>query len=418
MLYLSNATYIDPITFKFTKCNIAITEGNDKEIEFVDELPKFCNYIDCEGQFVTKSFVVGHHHAYSGLATGMPPAAKNPENFHEILQYVWWNLDKKLDIDTIRASAYTTAISCALNGATFVIDHHASPFAIDGSLDILSEVFREVGISHLLCYEISDRDGAKIAQKGLDETERFLKKKQALVGLHASFTVGNETMKKAADLVEKYDSGVHIHVAEDKYDQVRCEEDHKMRVVERLNEFGMLNSSKSILAHAIHINDNERKILSESNAYIVQNPESNLNNNVGFFNRKGLNLDKIFLGTDGMHSDMIKSAQAAYFSGKRVDNPGLDTIYNQLRNNHNYLKNNGFIGDGENNLIVFDYPSFTDFNENNFLGHFLYSLNSSSIKHVVSNGRVIVKDKKVVAIDSTQIKKYTKEQANRLWKLL
>ncbi|MBN2892185.1 MAG: amidohydrolase family protein [Bacteroidales bacterium] len=418
MLYLKNATYINPISFKFEKVNIAVEEGIDKGISFVADIPKNENYIDCNGMYVAKSFVVGHHHAYSGLATGMPPAAKNPGNFLEILQYVWWNLDKKLNKDSIRASAYATAIGCALNGSTFIIDHHASPFAIENSMDILAEVFDEVGISHLLCYEISDRDGIEIAQKGLDETEKYLQKNQGLVGLHASFTVGDETMKKAADLMTKYDSGVHIHVAEDKYDQTRCEADHNKRVVERLHDFGMLDSSKTILGHAIHINENERNILKNSKAYVVQNPESNLNNNVGFFTRTGLNIDKIILGTDGMHSDMIRSAQAAYFAGKPIDNPGLDIIYNQLRNNHNYLKINDFKGDDDNNLIVLDYNHLTDFNENNFLGHFLYAMRPSAVRHVISNGKLIVKDRKLQNIDTEEIVRYTKEQAQRLWNLL
>lgn len=418
MLYLKNSTYIDPFTLKFKNVNIAITEGIDQEINFVDKIPSGEKYIDCTGQFVTKSFVVGHHHAYSGLATGMPQPAKSPTNFYEILQYVWWNLDKKLDKNSIKASAYATAIASALNGSTFVIDHHASPFAIEGSLEIIADAFDEIGVSHLLCYEISDRDGMEIAQKGLTETENYLKNNQGLVGLHASFTVGNETMKRTADLVEKFNSGVHIHVAEDLYDQESCIESHKKRVVERLNDYGFLNSSKTILGHSIHVNNNERRLLKNGKAFIVQNPESNLNNNVGFFTRKGLDADKIILGTDGMHSDMIRSAQAAFFAGIQHDTVGLDIIYNQLRNNHNYIKTNDFKGDGANNLVVLEYNNYTDFNENNFLGHFFYSLRSSAIKHVISNGKLIVEDRKITNVNMSEILKFTKEQANILWKKL
>jgi len=418
MTILKNITYIDPYTFDFKRGNIAIEKGLDKKFEFVDLIPENSEIVDCTGLFATKSFVVAHHHAYSALATGMPAPAKNPQNFSEILKYVWWNLDKKLDKETIKASALVTAMKAAKSGSTFIIDHHASPFYIENSLQIIAEAFEKVGVSHLLCYEISDRDGIDIANKGLSETESFLKINQGLVGLHASFTVGNNTLKKSADLVQKYNSGIHIHLAEDKVDQVHCEKNYNCRIVERLNNYGVLNSSKSIVAHAIHINDNERRVLKKSATYIVQNPESNLNNQVGFFNRNNLDENKLILGTDGMHSNMIRSAQVAYFSGKMYDSPGLDKIYNQLRNNHTYLKQNNFVGDGDNNLVVFDYNYHTDFNKNNFLGHFFYSLTSESIKHVISDGKFIVKDKSLVKINEKEIIDFAREQTKRLWKLL
>lgn len=417
MKILKNITYIDPYTFEFSKCDISIEK--DKNLIFNNKnIPNEAEVVDCDGLYATKSFVIAHHHAYSGLATGMPSPINQPKNFSEILEYVWWNLDKKLDKESIRASALVTAMAAAKNGSTFIIDHHASPFAIENSLEIISQAFNEVGVSHLLCYEISDRDGIEIAQEGLNETESFLKNNQGLVGLHASFTVGDTTLKKAADLVEKFNSGIHIHVAEDKVDQTLCIEKYNKRVIERLNDFGLLNSSKSIIAHAIHIDENERNILKNSKAFVVQNPESNMNNQVGFFTRKNLDEKRIIIGTDGMHSDMIRSVQAAYFAGKLFDSPGLDLIYKQLRNNHNYLKINKFSGDDDNNLVVFDYKHSTVFNQGNFLGHFFYSLNSNSICHVISNGEFIIKNKNFTRINENDVLNYSIEQSKRLWKLL
>ncbi len=418
MICLKNATYIDAFTLQFTKTNILVHEGIDGKIEFSDIVIDGCEIIDCTGLFVTKSFVNAHQHIYSALATGMPQPAKSPNNFSEILQYVWWNLDKKLDADTIRASAYVAAIEAIRNGTTFVIDHHASPFFVEGSLEIIAKVFDEIGLSHLLCYEISDRDGKEIAEKGLYETENYLKKYQGLVGLHASFTLENETMKKAADLMFKYNSGVHIHVAEDKVDQIITKEKYNLSVVERLNEFGILDSKKTILAHAIHLDDNEREILSESSIYIVQNSDSNLNNKVGFFNPKDLVRDCFLLGTDGMHSNMIKSAQTTYFTGNYLAYLELLDVYYQLRNNNLYIKFNEFKGDSDNNLIVFDYKYYTEFNKANFLGHFFYGLNNFNIKHVISKGKCIYKNNIFLTLDLDSTLKYTREQAKNLWKKL
>lgn len=416
-VYLKNATYIDWETFEFSNTDIKIGEGLDGNIEFIspgNPIPDKNTIIDCTGKYVTKSFAIGHHHVYSALARGMPAPKKTPENFREILKYIWWNLDKNLDLEMIETSALVTAIDCAKNGATFTVDHHASPNAIKGSLETIAKAFEKVGVSHLLCYEVTDRDGFDKTNQGLEEMEDYLQNHQGLVGLHASFTVGEETLKKAVELANNYKSGIHIHVAEDKYDQEYCIKQYGKRVVERLYDAGALNSSKTILGHCLHLNESERQILSLSPAWIVQNIESNLNNKVGFFNSVNLS-DKIMLGTDGMHSDMIRSAKAVYFVGQNFDNFEFDVPYKRLRNVHHYLNENNFRGDGENNLIVLDYPSPTDFNETNFLGHFYFGLESKYISHVISNGKLIAKDRKIQTVDEKEILRQSKTLAKKLW---
>ena len=418
-IILKNTIFIDWKTLSFLRSHIKIREGKSGSVTFFkkfEEIPITTTdeIIDCKGKFVTKSFAVGHHHAYSALARGMPAPVKSPTNFLEILKYIWWNLDKALDKDMIEASALATAIASAKAGSTFIIDHHASPNYIVGSLNVIADAFERVGVSNLLCYEISDRDGMDKAQQGLGETEEYLKEHQGLVGLHASFTVGDNTLKQSVDLMRKTNSGIHIHVAEDKYDQEMCVNNHNKRVVERLADFGALNSSKTILAHCLHINENEREIIRNSDAYVVQNAESNLNNNVGYFNSKGLG-NNVMFGTDGMHSDMLRSAQMAFFSGQANDNIDFMSAYQRFRETHNYLSKNNFTGDGDNNLVVLDYPSPTELNENNFLGHFIFGLSSSNVQHVIANGKLIVKDRIVQTVKESEIMKFTKEQAKRLW---
>ncbi len=419
-IFLKNATYIDPQSLEFISSHIRVEEGTKGKISFHSEIPdektlKNFEVIDCKGMLVTKSFVNAHHHAYSALARGMPPPKKTPQNFLEILKYIWWNIDKNLDKDMIRASALVTALACAKNGVTFSIDHHASPNYINNSLEIIADAFDEVGISHLLCYEISDRDGKEIAEKGLAETKSYLKNNQGLVGLHASFTVNDNTMKKAADLVNEFNSGIHIHVAEDISDETDCEKKYGKRVIERLNDYALLDSSKSILAHCIHINDNERRILKQSNAYVVQNTESNLNNKVGFFNSLGLG-NNIMIGTDGMHSDVLRSSKAAFFVGQEFDNLTYPSSYERLRKAHNYLKINNFKGDEENNLVVIDYDTPTEINSNNFLGHYIFGLESKQFRHVISSGKLIVKDHKIQTVDENEILDFSRIQGNKLFK--
>jgi cytosine/adenosine deaminase-related metal-dependent hydrolase len=180
-ILLKNATYIDWETLVFTDGDILVEEGPGGSIAMMQNGDEQVSdtrttIIDCTGKLVTRSFAIGHHHVYSALARGMPPPAKKPVNFREILQTIWWTLDKCLDAEMIRYSALVTAMAAAKAGSTFVIDHHASPGCIEGSLDIIAEAFDEVGVSHLLCYEVTDRDGRDKALMGLRETERYLGK--------------------------------------------------------------------------------------------------------------------------------------------------------------------------------------------------------------------------------------------------
>jgi cytosine/adenosine deaminase-related metal-dependent hydrolase len=419
-IFLKDATYIDWESLEFRKSNLKVSHGVNGKVEFVGTIPpktRADQILNCQGKFVTKSFGNAHHHIYSVLSRGMPAPKTTPENFYEILKYVWWNLDKKLDIAMIEASALFAAMESLKSGVTFVIDHHSSPFAIEGSLETIAGAFEFLGVSHLLCYEISDRDGMQTGVEGFTNTEHYLKTSQGLVGLHASFTLSDHSLRRAALLVEKFKSGVHIHVAEDQYDQDHCKINYKKTVVERLNEFGFLQSPKTILAHCLHLSKNEKKLISDSPAWVVENIESNLNNKVGVFNAKGLG-DLIMLGTDGMHSDMLRSAQYAYFAGQITNHHSPGDIYKRFRNVHHYLQNNGFTGDGENNLVVLDYDSPTEMNSENFLGHFIYGLNSKNVEHVISKGEIVVKDRRLVNMNEEDILGFAREMGSKLWKKL
>jgi cytosine/adenosine deaminase-related metal-dependent hydrolase len=416
MILLKNGIFIDWQTLEFKQTDILVEEGSNGKLLFASEKINSENatIIDCSGKFITKSFACGHHHVYSALARGMGAPKKNPGNFLEILQYIWWTLDKALDLEMIRYSALTTAMACAKNGVTFAIDHHASPFAIEGSLETIAKAFDEVGVGHLLCYEISDRDGLEITRKGLAESAAYLSKRQGLVGLHASFTVGNDTLQQAVALAKQAHSGIHVHVAEDEYDQVHCLTHHHKRVIERLEEAGALEYPKTILGHCLHLSNNEKSRIADSPVWIVQNTESNLNNQVGNFNSAGLGKN-IMMGTDGMHSDMLRSAKAAFFSGHNYDQIDYAETYRRFRNVHHYLDTNNFSGDGANNLVVLDYDTPTPLTGSNFLGHFLFGIEAKHVEHVISNGRLIVENGQLLTVNEAEILTESKKQAARLW---
>lgn len=419
MLILKNAIYINWQTLEFVNSDILVEQSIDGKLifaidDFYPDPTTAFEVIDCTGKYVTKSFAIGHHHAYSALARGMGAPKKIPANFTEILQYIWWNLDKCLDEEMIRYSALTTAIACAKAGSTFIIDHHASPNSIKNSLTIIAEAFKQIGVSHLLCYEISDRDGMDKSETGIYETDDYLSRNQGLVGLHASFTICDNTMSQAVNLMKKHNSGIHIHVAEDLADQEHCIKNHGKRVVNRLHDSGILDSTKTILGHCLHLTDEEREMIKKSPSWVVQNMESNLNNKVGYFTGKDLG-NRIMMGTDGMHSDMLQSAKSAFFAGQIHDNINYNSAYQRFRNVHNYLNYNHFSGDGDNNLVILDYDTPTEFNTSNFLGHFLFGINSNHIQHVISDGKIIVKNRQLTNVDENDILEKSRKLSVKLW---
>lgn len=421
MIHLKNGTFIDWKTLEFKTSDVFVEEGPNGKILFEKpqnlQFVKNLQIIDCTGKLITKSFGNGHHHVYSSLARGMTPPKITPRNFEETLKYIWWPLDKSLSREMVQLSALTTAIACAKRGCTFVIDHHASPNYLKGSLEIIAQAFDLVGVSHLLCYEITDRYGNTKTQEAFKETLTYSSNNQVLVGLHASFTVGDETLKKAVELASKLQTGIHIHVAEDTVDQYNAQNTYKHSVVERLYNAGVLALKKNIFAHCIHLSDKERDLISNSSTFVAINTDSNLNNRVGIFDASGIG-QNIMLGTDGMHSDMLRSARITWLEQNSHYGVQLPMVYQWLRTIHSYVQANGFMGDGDNNLIVLDYDSPTEVNSANFVSHIFYGLESRHIQHVISSGKLIVENYVATKIDEAVILQESRKLSTKLWKLM
>ena len=422
-LYLRNSRYIDPDTLEITTTHLAVEEGAEGTVTLIDTIPPAGErgaddrVLDCKNRFVTRSFGCGHHHIYSALCRGMPAPPKTPTNFTEVLEYVWWRVDSRLDLDMVEASAMAAALQMARRGVTFCIDHHASPFHVRGSLETIAEAFERVGIGHLLCHESSDRNGPKTAQQSLAEHESYLASgRPGLVGLHASFTVGDELLTSSVELARKYDTGLHIHVAEDLADQVHCQQTHGKRVARRLLDMGALASPKTILGHCVHCDETERAIIREAGVWVVSNVESNQNNNVGLTDYDWL--DNIMLGTDGMHNDMLRSAKAHHLCCSTTGGIGYDEVYRRFRNVHAYLARFPGIGDGANNLVILEYDTPTELNRDNFYGHFLFGLEALHVQTVIARGRVIIEDRRATRVDEEEVLAFAREQGRRLWEAL
>jgi cytosine/adenosine deaminase-related metal-dependent hydrolase len=192
---------------------------------------------------------------------------------------------------------------------------------------------------------------------------------------------------------------------------------YNKRVLERYADAGALELSKSIFSHCIHLDEKEKKLIRQSDVYVVQNTESNLNNNVGVADYRDLG-ENVILGTDGMHSDMLRSAKAAFLTGQAIEGLDMAAVYGRFRKVHDYIRDCGFRGDGDNNLVILDYDSPTDINQDNFFGHFIYGIDARHVDSVISSGKLIVENKKLLTAEEDEILAFSREMGRKLWRAM
>ena len=375
-----------------------------------------------------------HHHIYSAFARGMASSGKAPKDFMEILEGLWWKIDKKLTLEDLKYSAYTTYIDCIKNGVTTVFDHNASPYAVKNSLFTIANAAQKLGIRTCLCYEVSDRDGEEILKDGIDENINFIKEYnnnsqnmiKGMFGLHAAFTLSNESLAMCREKMEGINAGYHVHVAEGKADLEDSLAKYGKRVVERLNEFGILGK-KTLAVHCIHIDENELNILKDTDTYVVHNPESNMGNAVGcqpFLKlfEKGITTG---LGTDGYTSDMFESMKVANIIHKHVNqNPSVawGEVPEAMFENNRKIAGEYFEGElgilkegALADVIVVDYDPLTPLTENNINSHILFGMMGRSVVTTIINGEIVMKDRVITGVDEKEIFEKSRETAKKLW---
>ncbi len=265
--------------------------------------------------------VDAHTHLYSALVPfGMPAPEPRPTTFLEILERVWWRLDRALDAASLRAAARLYAAESLLHGTSALVDHHESPSFVEGSLDVLADACQELGIRAVLCYGATERNGGRDeARRGLAECRRFLATNErplvrGTIGIHAPFTVSDDTLREAGDLARELGTVLHLHVAEDATDGRDARERGYAGPIDRLERTGALVPG-SILAHGVHLGADEVGRASAAGCWFVQNPRSNHGNGVGYPGALAAS-ERVALGTDGYPADMVAEAEALLFAAR------------------------------------------------------------------------------------------------------
>ncbi len=404
-------------------------EAVGDETRLREEFPD-ARYLDARGGLVLPGFVNLHHHFYSALARGLDPGTPM-RDFPEVLDRLWWRLDRALDEETVRISALLSAADCVRHGCTTVFDHHASPSWIQGSLDAIAAAVEEAGISAVLCYEVTDRNGRESAKAGIEENLRFLRERasdpriRGVFGVHASFTVRDETLAALAER-RPDGAGCHIHVAEDPVDVQASVAAFGCGPMERLERFGLLDA-RALLAHGIHLEEVDYRRAARAGATLIHNPESNANNGVGRLDvceAAALGCT-VGLGTDGMSSSMLRALRFAFLThrgARRDPSSGFEILPELLTVNAAAARRffpEPLLGEltpgAPADVIAVDSQPPTLLSRDNLFGHLAYGVSEAPVRHTVAHGRVLLEDYRHLTLDPQELAGRARELAPALW---
>lgn len=394
--------------------------------------------LDAHGQYVMPGNVCAHTHFYGAFARGMAIPGAAPKDFPEILQKLWWPLDKALDPDAIRLSAQVLLADAIRHGTTTVIDHHASPNAIAGSLDVIAHAVQQSGLRAVLCYEVTDRDGPERARAGIEENVRFIQqtnttnqqtssKLAATFGLHAGLTLSDATLD-ACRAAAPEGTGFHVHVAEHESDEYDSLEKSGLRAVDRLHKHGLLGP-RTILAHCVHVDAAEIGLIAETDTWVTHQARSNMNNGVGVtpvesLLRAGV---RVCLGTDGFPHAMWEETRFAYMIQKLHHRdprrmPG-NMLFAMLVGNNSALAGSffpeaplGILAEGAHaDLIFVDYHPFTPLTPGNLPWHVIFGFHESMVTTTICGGQVLMRDRQLLTLDEAALAAEARALAPKVW---
>ncbi|MEW8958800.1 MAG: putative aminohydrolase SsnA [Moorella sp. (in: firmicutes)] len=390
-------------------------------------------WLDARGMVIMPGLINTHMHLYSTFARGMALKDAPPTNFLEILQRLWWRLDKALTLEDVYYSALIPLIDCIKNGTTTILDHHASPCAVRGSLEMIARAAGEAGVRTCLAYEVSDRDGEEIMRQGIAENVEAIKKYRgregllsATFGLHASFTLSDATLAACREAAEEVGSGFHIHVAEGIQDVEDALEREGKRVVERLADHGILGPD-TVAAHCVHVTEREIAILKETGTLVVHNPESNMGNAVGCAPVGEMLAAGVVvgLGTDGYTSDMFESLKTANVLRRLVSgdpNAGWAEVPAMVFSNNSRIAERFFahpvgrLQEGAYaDIILVNYHAPTPITADNWFGHLLFGFNGGLVDTTIIGGKILMRERRLLHLDEAAVAARARELAVKVW---
>ena len=421
LLGIGNGIVADGMDVFRENAGLLIDGNRIAGIESTEKILKASHrFIDVKGRLILPGLLNAHHHLYSYPAPGIQPLGRT-ESFVNILENLWWPLDAAMDEESVYYSALLGIIDSIKHGTTMLFDHHASMSFVRGSLASIESAFKEAGIKGTLCFETSDRRGSAEALEHMAENVDFYNKHRdskvlkGLFGLHANLTLSEETLH---EVHRKKPDGmtVHIHCGEDRADMEYCRELGYSGPVDRLFRFGLLNGD-SILAHAVHLSEEDYHILRQVNPVIVSNAESNANNRVGQMDLQ--RIKRCVLGTDGMSGDMVSSLRSHFILASDRDYGRLGDTFFKYKTavQRKFFPGTGSFETGAAaDIAVLNYAPVSPIDRENLIGHIIFGARGGCVFMTVSNGKVLFQDGKITFADEENLVREGKKAADRLYR--
>jgi putative selenium metabolism protein SsnA len=441
---------------------VAVADGLIVDVGATRDLQakhKGAEFLDAVGAVIMPGLINIHAHGYGAFARGLAIPGEAPRTFLQILQGLWWKLDRALTLEDVYVCAALGFVDGLRNGTTSVFDHHASPKAIAGSLDEEARAAGEVGVRTCLCYEVSDRDGPGPAAEGIEENVRFIRSLRTrepvgrvggagrtgdaghtsdaaqpgrpgrlagCMGLHASLTLSDATIGRAVEEAGKLGVGCHLHVAEGPEDGADSVARYGKSVVQRLADLGVLGP-RSIAAHCVHVDQEDIDLLARTRTIVAHNAQSNMSNAVGVAPALAMVGEgvRVGLGTDGFTTDLFEAAAGTNIVHKlaaRDPSVGWEEGQRMALGTNAEVATEffggrlGALAPGYGaDLIVVDYDPYTAMNEGNFWGHMLFGMRGGQVRHAVVDGRVVMHDRQVLGLDETRLRARARTLSKKVW---
>lgn len=438
-ILIKNAAIITGCGPAHERGSLLIEDGTITQVGSKARLPKSSSVqvIDAGGRYVLPGFINPHMHFYGAFAMGMPMGRMR--SFGQVLEKLWWKLDRALTLEDVRLSALAGAVASLRAGVTTVFDHHASYGAIMGSLGEIATSVEDVGIRASLSFEVSDRNGKRARDAALDENASWIEYVRAacsknprfllrgMVGLHASMTLSDETLSLARSVMDELGAAAHVHVAEGAEDVACTRRKFHTTPVGRFVKAGILRDA-SIAAHCVHVDARDIRMLAKTGSVVAHNPQSNFNNAVGLapilrMIHKGV---PVAIGTDGMSAGIACDARAAAVVHKvpaRDAQAGWDELAFMLWTVAPWLASTAFGMDvgclskgAAADVIVMDARPATKLTSENALAHLVFGVLGKPVRTAIVDGRVRMRDFRVKGVDEERLAREACARSKALWR--
>ena len=402
----------------------------DDEIKFIGHkvIPsdaRIKNEINGSKMVAMPGLINCHTHAAMTLFRGYADDLPLMEWLNEKI----WPLEARLKAEDVYYGTLLACVEMIKSGTTtfadmyFFMDEAAKAVEKSGMRAVLSRGL--IGV-------------APNAKEALEESKEFVQRYNgaadgriiAMLGPHAPYTCPPEFLKEVIEVAGILDIGIHIHVAETLSEHEEIMKKYGKTPVQHLNSLGLFEV-KTIAAHCVHLSDEDIAVLAEKKVGVAHNPKSNMKLASGIapvdkMIKSGVDVG---LGTDGAASNnslsMIEEMRfAALLQKVAAMDPTAVPAYAALKmatvdaakalgiSDKVGKLAKGFKAD----IILIDFDKPHLYPHHDICAHIVYTVSSADVDTVIIDGKVIMKNRKLLTLDEKLVADKLEYSAKQLVK--